>query len=170
MNQELIISIIGLFIAAVGVIIALVEFCRSNKTRRAEFVHRIWSDIVYNKEMMDVLYHFDYSEFKYDNSFHSSDVESKVDAFLSTLSYVCYLNIHVKALTKKDLECFDYYLTRTLANKDIQAYLFNIYHFTKKCNTECSYKHLIEYGLKKKLIPKSFQSELSSDYPKVLNF
>lgn len=170
MNWTIIIPLIGLLVAVVGTTIALVELCRANKTRRAEFVHRIWSDIVYNKDMIEILYKIDYGGFKYDDSFHNSDDESRVDAVLTTLSYICYLNLKTKALRKADLKCFEYYLTRTLTNRNIQAYLFNLYHFTRKCQATCSYQYLIEYGLRKGLISKTFLSSESPDYPKVLTF
>lgn len=60
MKFSLIISGIGVVTTIIGTTIALIELCRANKTRRAEFVHKIWSDIVYNRDMMDVLYQIDY--------------------------------------------------------------------------------------------------------------
>lgn len=119
------------------------------------------------------MYMIDYGTSWYDRNFHNreDDLEYRVDKVLSFLNYVCYLRKE-KNLGKKEFRILCYEVNRVCISPDIQNYLWNLYHFSVKQGTECSFQDLIEYGMEKRIIDrKSFLSSTSeNNYTKYLNF
>ena len=97
------------------------------------------------------------------------DFEHKIDELLSYLSYICYLKKE-RNISKKEFRILQYEINRTCTSPCIQAYLWNLYHFSQKQGSECSFQYLIDYGIKNKLIDKSFLKPDCKLYEKTLNF
>jgi hypothetical protein len=51
-----------------------------------------------------------------------------------------------------------------------QAYLWNLYHFSNRFVKECSFAHLLNYGIKNEFIKKEFTINSTDLFEKHLNF
>lgn len=160
-------SIIGIYI---GGILTLIQWRNSLKLKRSKFINQMIEKLRFNNEIVKAIYLIEYDQNWYDENFHGgSDKELVIDKLLSYLSYICYL-ISQNHLTKKESVILEYELRRVCASNTVQAYLFNIYHFSKKQKSICSFQYLIDYGLRLKIIPADFLDDSISTYPKFLNF
>ncbi|MDR1927825.1 MAG: hypothetical protein LBQ33_04210 [Oscillospiraceae bacterium] len=166
-NWSSLASIIGL---AIGGVFALIQWHNSTQLKRSEFINQIIEKLRFNSEIAKAMYLVDYDQKWYDENFHgASEKELVIDKLLSYLSYICYL-ISENHLTKNESSILEYELIRACESLSVQAYLYNLYHFSKKRKSMCSFQYLIDYGLKLKIIPETFLEESSSAYPKYLNF
>ena len=166
-NWFSLVSIIGL---AIGGVFALIQWHNSTQLKRSEFINQIIEKLRFNSEIVKAMYIIDYDQTWYDENFHGgSEKELVIDKLLSYLSYICYL-INGNHLTKNESSILEYELIRTCESWSTQAYLYNLYHFSKKRKSTCSFQYLIDYGLKLKIFPASFLDCSSSTYPKYLNF
>lgn len=167
-----ILSAISLILLAIGGFFALFQWISANKIKRTEFVNQIIEKLRFDPELVKTMYMIEYDCNWYNCSFHNgkSDTEEKIDKFLSYLSYICYIR-EMRILHKREFAILEYELHRTCSSSDIQSYLWNLYHFSKKQNVRCTYQYLISYGIEKKIIDKdSFLDENSIRYRKYLNF
>ena len=171
MTFDQIISIITVTFAVFGGIFALVQWVNSNRIKRAEFINQIIEKLRFDREMVEVIYMIDYDFNWYNEKFHDSDrdLEYKVDKILSYLSYICYLK-STRNITKKEFEIFKYELNRTCISPCVQDYLWNIYHFSKKNGSSCTFEYLINYGFDEKILDIDFLDNNSKSYNRRLNF
>lgn len=166
------IGILTLGSVIVGGIFGLIQWNKSNKYKRAEFVNSLVTTIRNDKELSDAVYMFDYNQTWYDSSFHNgeNDLERIVDKTLSYFSYICYLRNN-KILSKNDFGFFEYEIKRIAKNHSVQVYLYNLYHFAQKNNCELSFKYLFDYCYANKLFVGCDDIKTISDsFPKYLNF
>ena len=157
------------------------EWRKQNSIRRANFVYEIMQDLRYKEEdIKEIRYKIEYGRivYKWDDNFHgNSDVEPKIDKYLSLLNYICYLR-KTLAINRKDFNVFRYSIVWTLTGngKVVQAYLWNLYHFAKLTNgsyfakryfylknrAPCSFQYLINWGLCHRLFVPNFKSPYCS--------
>ena len=171
---ELLTLIATVLIGGIGFGFTLYQINKSNKVKQAEFVSSLLDHIRFNERVMDAVYLIDYSNNWYNQDFHNSgEMEKNIDAFFSEMDYVCYL-FKRKLLSKKDFLIFRYEVLRICKNSQCRCYLWNLYHWSKKNNTTCSFNNLIEYlklqfSVKER---KQFECpcETVSKYKKYLNF
>jgi hypothetical protein len=155
-----------------GGIFALFQLNFSEKLKKAEFLDKIINIIRFDKENAETMYIIDYESGWYKEEFHHSDnddLEWKIDKLLSYCDYVCYL-YSTKNITEKEFRILEYEINRICSSRDAQAYLWNLYHFSKKRNSDCSYMYIINYGIKKKIIADDFKSNSKNLFEKRLNF
>jgi len=168
----IIISLTGLILSIVGGFFALLQWKQSTALKRAEIIKHIVDKLRYDKEMASVIHMVEYNKFKYTIEFHKNpELEQRIDGLLAMLDYVCYLRSN-NILRKKEFTILKHRVVWILKRKDIQTYLWNLYHFTKHNDTTCSFQHLIDFGLKNKLFPNNFENS-SCDFfksKKFLNF
>lgn len=164
-------SVISIIATVVGGILALMQWQKSIKLRRSEFINQIIEKLRFDKTMVKAMYLVDYNQVWYNEDFHGgSDNEYIVDRLLSYLSYICYL-LNTRNITAKESSILEYELRRACESWSVQAYLFNIYHFSKKRNSSCTFQYLIDFGLKHKIInEEEFKYKDSTKYPHYLNF
>ena len=164
-------SLLSVISLAVGGTLTLIQWNKSVKLRRAEFISQIIEKLRFDKEMANIMYMIDYDENWYDGNFHGDEKrEFSIDKLLSYLSYICYL-IDVKHITKKETSILEYELIRACRSYQVQSYLFNLYHWSKRQNSLCSFHYLINYGLNEGIIDKVvFENKNSGKYPRNLNF
>ena len=93
----------------------------------------------------------------------------RIDKLLSYLSYICYLK-QENNISDKEFRILQYEINRTCTSPSIQGYLWNLYHFSRKQGTDCSFQYLIDYGIKNNIIEKSFLDPKCFLYEKTLNF
>lgn len=165
-------GILTLLTVIAGGIFGLMQWNKSNKYRRAEFIDSLVTTIRNDEELSTVVYMFDYDHKWYTQSFHNKEkeLERVVDKTLSYFSYICYLKNN-KILSKKDFNFFEYEIKRIAANRSVQAYLYNLYHFAKKNDCEHSFKYLFDYCYTNKLfIGCEDIKSITDSFPKYLNF
>jgi len=171
-TTENLLTIISLVMVFAGGIFAGFQWRVSNRIKRAEFINAIIVKLRFDKEMAKTMYRVDYHEDSwYDDDFHNSnsDLEFAIDKLLSYLSYICYLK-DTRNISKEEFKVLQYEIVRSCSSPDVQNYLWNLYHFSKACNSKCSFEYLITFGLKNNLFHISFLNESSTVYDKKLNF
>jgi hypothetical protein len=169
-TNENTLSLITIVLAAIGGVFAYLQWARSIKIRRAEFMNQIIETLRFDKEISKAVYLIDYDPLWYDESFHRSDEkEYLIDKLFSCLSYICYL-IESGSIKKAEVKVLDYELRRACESLSGQAYLWNLYWWSKSRQTNCSFQHLIDYGISNKIISRNDFQKSSTKYPKRLNF
>ena len=140
------IALATLILAFASAICGLYQWRYGNKTRRAEFITQIIEKLRFDKEIVEVMTLVDYGEETwYDDEFHNGgELEEKIDKLFSYLNHICYLNQN-GLLSDKEIGAFKYELTRVCRSSHAQAYLWNLYHFSKTQDTICSFDNLIMY-------------------------
>jgi len=138
-------------IGGLGGTFAIIQWNKSNRIRRTEFVNQILEKFRFDEKLANTIYKLDYSERWYDDNFHNSkEKQYEFDSLFAYLTYVCYLR-HSKSLTAKDFTVFEYIVKRACMSHQTQEYLWNLHHWAKRNNTASSYQYLIEY-LKKSVL------------------
>ncbi|MFT4107887.1 MAG: hypothetical protein QM657_19220 [Lacrimispora sp.] len=156
----------------IGGIFSLHQWKHSIKLKRMEFINTLIEKFREDQDISKIMYMFDYDYTWYNEKFHyncKSNLEHDVDKTLMYLSYICSLHNN-KLIDEKDMCNFEYEIRRALSNLSVQAYLFNLYHFSKGQKVSLSFKDLFEYGLKRGWLPERIIVSDSSEYPKYLNF
>ena len=166
-----ILSLISIILAIIGGIFAYRQWSIANKTQRTELINRVIEKLRFDKEIAETMYLIDYGNSWYDEHFHNnSDIEYKIDELFSFLNYLCYLKKE-KCFSKSEYRILQYEINRVCASFNTQSYLWNLYHFSRKQGTVCSFQDMIDYGLSKKIIDsREFKNCNSHLYPKYLNF
>ena len=169
-------NLLSIIALAVGGVFALIQWNKSVKLRRAEFINQIIEKLRFDKNMASTMYLIDYDEEWYTEEFHDSEeMQFAIDKMFSYLSYICYL-IDIRHITKKESSILGYELRRACESYQVQAYLYNLYHFSqnrysRRKKDPCSFQYLIDYGLKEAIIDREdFMNESSTRYPHYLNF
>ena len=90
--------------------------------KRSEYVIDLYNTFVNDKDMIEIYYKLEYSEFRYDVNFHGSETEKQLDKLLGHFSNIGRL-YYLRILTREDLKFLDYEFLVIYQNKNIQAYL-----------------------------------------------
>ena len=153
------VAFLTLAITIVGGGFALLQWKKQIDIKRTEFAYQIMEKLRNNKEIAQTCYMIEYGEFRYNDEFHNNHaLEHKIDELLSVLNYVCYL-LRNRAIGKRDFSIFKYETVWILKSKEIQAYLWNLYHWSQRNKTPCSFQFLIDWGLQNNLFPPNFTSK-----------
>ena len=167
-NTLTLVTIIFAFCAG---IFALYQWRKLLKLQRAQFVRQLIEKLRFDREVYEAAYLIDYGQDWYNENFYMQEdrsTEARIDKYLAYLSYLCYL-ISTKILTEDEILLFEYKLVRTIQSYSVQAYLWNLTHFSKRNNTRYSCDNLVKYGINKKIIDNDFLTN-KNKYPKYLNF
>ena len=111
----------------------------------------------------------EYNNNWYNEDFHSGENEKEIDQFLAFINYICYLR-NMKIIKENEFKLLRYEVNRVCCNYGVQSYLWNLFHFSIKMNAKCSFNEIIDYGMKKKLLPQQFKQNNKDLFPKYLNF
>jgi hypothetical protein len=76
----------------------------------------------------------------------------------------------MKNISYNEFSVMKYEINRVCISPSVQAYLWNLYHFSKRMKTDCSFAHIIDYGIKEKIIKNEFKINNIDMYRKYLNF
>lgn len=161
------ISSVAVIVSAVFAYLQWKKVKYESKVRLVEIVReKIYDD----KDVQHILYLIDYGYHWYDEKFHNTEEpQMSVDKTLSIMEYVCYM-YNQKILEEKEFELIKYDIDRIAQNHDIQEYLWNLYHWSKKIETRCSFLNFINYSIENKLWEENFRNDKSVLYEKYLNF
>jgi hypothetical protein len=89
--------------------------------KRSEYIIDLYDTFVNDKDMVDIYYKLEYSDFEYDTSFHASDTEKKLDRLLGHFSNVGRL-YYLGILTREDIKFLEYEFLVIYQNKNISSY------------------------------------------------
>ena len=163
-------TVLSTILMSIGGIFALIQWVSSKKLRRAEFIDQIIKKLRFDKEISETMYMLDYNHNWYTRDFHNgnSDIEYNVDKLLSYINYICYL-YSTKNITNNEFKVLKYEVNRICISPSVQKYLWNLYHWSIKNKTDCSFVYIIDYGIKNSFIKGEFKKD-SNLYDKYLNF
>lgn len=163
-------ELLSIVFTVMGGIFAYKKWDESNRIKRAEFIKQIIEKLRFDENMVKVMYKIDYEDKWYDKNFHGSNSEIEIDKLLTYMSYICYI-YKMKNIKSKEFKILCYELKRTCLSHDVQSYLWNLYHFSKKQKTDCMFQYLIDYGIKNNIIDEAlFFDSNCKKYTKHLNF
>lgn len=149
-----IISIIALILSVVGGIFSLFQWRNNNRLKRAEFIRELTEKVRTDDDIKEVMHIIDYNDkVWYNDDFHNSDFEYKIDKTLAFFSYVCYL-YEFKIISEKEMLPLHYDITRILKNGQVKKYLHFLNHFSNSNNSNIAFIYLLNYGKKRKLLDK----------------
>lgn len=161
-------TIVSLIFAVIGGVFIYWQWRNSIKIRRAEFINQILEKLRFDKDLTSAIYIIDYNQEWYDSSFHNSKLECSIDKLFCYIDYICYLK-STGNISITEFKIFQYEIHRICISYSSRAYLWNLYHFSLKNKTNCSFQYLIDYGIKSKMLQEDFKSNVSL-YPKYLNW
>jgi hypothetical protein len=166
---ELILEIVTLVFVVVGGLFGLYQWYHSNRIKRSEFMLQIMEKLRFDELIVETMYMFEYKSGWYSSDFHNSALESSVDQTLSLINHICYLKFS-KILKDSEFKALRYEVSRTCHSKDVENYLWNLYHFSNKFDMPASFDYLINFGLENKFFDADFKNYESKKYVKTLNF
>lgn len=138
--------LVSLLVAILGTLLAFFEWRRKNSLKRVEFLNKLIVDFRTDKEINDAVYVIEYKRDWYNNEFHGSDLERKIDKYLSFLSYICYLKSK-KHISNSEFKFFEYKVNRAINSSDVKSYLSFLGGFSSLNHSNCSFCYLIDYLL-----------------------
>lgn len=163
-------SVIGTLIAIIGSYLAIKQWKESCLIKRNEYVYDISEKLRTDEQLLKVKYFFEYNIQWYDERFHDSYEEKDFDSYFLFINYICYL-YNKKRIKREEFSVFEYIVNRVCRNPYALSYFWNIYHFSKKDGSCCSFQEIINYAYKLKFIDKDFYNSKTTRYGKKnLNF
>jgi len=164
-------SFILIVVMAIGSIFALFQWNSSIKIRRTEFLDEIINKLWFDENMARTMHMIDSNPNWYTEDFHKSynDLGYQIDKLLSYFDFICYLHF-IKNLKFNEFNVIRYEIDRTCASPSVQAYLWNLYHFSNKIEAGCSFMYVIDYGIKQEIINKEFKNNNEDLYKKYMRF
>lgn len=118
---EMCATVLTALTAVISVPIILVQYAKSKKQKRAEFILQLHHMFINDKDMMEMFYKIEYGDFKYDAKMHMSLKEQKLDKLLGHFNNICRL-YEMNVIEDKDFEIFRYEISRVAQNKEIRKY------------------------------------------------
>ena len=165
-------SLILIVVMAIGSIFALFQWNSSIKIRRTEFLDEIINKLWFDENMAGTMHIIDNNPNWYTDDFHKrnySDLGYQIDKLLSYFDFICYL-LFIKSLKYNEFNVIRYEIDRTCASPSVQAYLWNLYHFSNKIEAGCSFMYIIDYGIKQEIIDKEFKNNNENLFKKYMRF
>ncbi len=86
-------------------------------------------------DVREAFYQVEYGEFVYDQSFHGSQTERKIDRLMSFVDLVCDLYAQ-GIITEHEMRFFKYEFTRIHQNRNVQGYLEFLKDFYERVGTD----------------------------------
>lgn len=167
---SLFLGIISSIAVIISAIVAFVQWKKTKKFHRIEYIQNLRSKMYDDKDIAEVLYMFDYDLPWYSADFHNTKhPQIEVDKTLSFLEYACYL-LNKKLIEKEDMFQIKYDIDRAIGNFQVQDYLYNLNHWTKRSGTQISFPNFLQYGQDNGFISKDFEETDNSKYHKYLNY
>ncbi|MDR1606160.1 MAG: hypothetical protein LBS41_03500 [Streptococcaceae bacterium] len=162
-------SIGALILSLLAICISLVQNRFENHSKRKEFVGQLLNLFISDEKILKTFSMVDYNREWYTRAFHleNNKVQSEIDQLLLLFNIIVKLK-QDRQITQKDFKLFDYQLNRILRDEQVQHYLWNLYHFSRKSKSLSPYEDLIDYMRKEKMIDAAFNSAESKE--KYLNF
>ena len=158
-------------VMAIGSIFALIQWNSSIKIKRTEFLDEIINKLWFDPNMAKTMHTIENVPDWYTENFHRgyTDLGYQIDKLLSYFDFICYLYF-IKNLSFNEFNVVKYEIDRTCASPSVQAYLWNLYHFSNRIEAGCSFMYIINYGIKEEIISGEFKNNNENLFSKYLTF
>lgn len=149
MDIGMTVELASIVAVAITAIFTFYQWMGSMKITKSTILHELLEIIRSNSDIREAWYYLEYYEGQwYDDSFHDSPLEKKMDHLLAHMNYITYLRkTHV--ISKREFRLFDYQIRSVSRNPGIQCYFYNLYHFSRRNNSLFSFECFFEYCLKR---------------------
>ena len=114
-------KVIAVLVAAVGLFLNARQHRKANDQRRVDNVSDVFKDIYNDSELADIYYKIEYREFEYNNEFHRSDEEKKLDKLISSFDILAK-KYYLGLVRLKDIELVSYEYLVIYQNPEVQEY------------------------------------------------
>jgi len=117
-----ILKIIAVLIALVGLFLNAWQLYQNNNFRRSEIVSNVLFKTFDDEKISKMFYKLEYDKFTYDDNFHNSKDEERLDKTLvlfNILAKQYYMNL----ITLEDIEEISYDFLTIYDNQEVQKYL-----------------------------------------------
>ena len=165
--------VLGSFSSLAVICSAVFAYLQWKKTKYENKVHLvelIREKLYDDKDVRHIIYLIDYGIHWYDAAFHNSEEpQGSVDKTLSIIEYACYM-CNQGILGPKEFELIKYDIDRITQNRDVQEYLWNLFHWCNKIKSRCSFLNVINYALENGLWGEDFKDCKCQGFKKYLNF
>ena len=164
-------SLILILVMAISSIFVLFQWNSSIKIRRTEFLDDVINKLWFDENMAKTMHLIHNTSNWYVEDFHRSysELGYQIDKLLSYFDFICYLHF-IKNLSDNELGVIKFEIDRTCSSPTVQAYLWNLYHFSNEIEAGCSFMYIIDYGIKEKIIGKEFKNNNEDLFQKRLKF
>ena len=114
-------KITAIFFAAVGLFLNAWQHRRANNQNRIEHVANVLWKIYDDKELSTIYYKIEYHEFEYDDDFHESEDERKLDKLISIFDILAK-QYYLGLITSKDIDLVSYEYLVIYQNDEVNKY------------------------------------------------
>lgn len=115
-------QILATFFAAFGLLLTAYQISRSVKERRIDRVDRVRQAIFGDHDVSEIYYLLEYGKFTYNDDFHGSDTEKKMDKLLCLFDTLAK-QVNMGLLKLEDIDLLAYEYLVIYQNEDVQSYL-----------------------------------------------
>ena len=116
------IQIIAILIAAIGLFLNFRQLRAGNRQKRAEYIINLHNQYASDKDNLDIYYKIEYDAFEYDENFHKSEDEKKLDKLLDFYDNIAKL-YKLNNFTLEDLDYVAYGYLVIYQNPSVTEYL-----------------------------------------------
>lgn len=117
-----IIQFVALLIASVGLFLNLIQLRAANRQKRAEYIINLYNQAALDKDVLDMYYKIEYGKFKYDEKFHGSEEEIKLDKLIDMYDNIAKL-YQLGNFTLRDLNYVAYRYLVVYQDEAVGRYL-----------------------------------------------
>lgn len=156
-------------VAALSLLLALIQYWKKNQTDHAVQVLEMLDKIRKDDDVVSFIRLVDYVNYQgwYNKQFHENQkMEKAVDNALHYYEYVLYLKKN-RLLKESEFLFFEYDIKKIVGSKDVKNYFYNLFHCSGKMSFK--YERLLEYGYETGLINRNeFKNKNSKQFEHVL--
>lgn len=111
----------ALLVAAAGLIFNALVTRRAARERRIQQLVQLQHQFYSDESMLDAYYLIEYGSFEYDDNFHGSDLEKKIDRLLVHFENIASL-FDAKVVSLKELDIVAYNYLMIYQNREVKRY------------------------------------------------
>ena len=123
--------ILATIFAGVGLILSAIQLRNATRERRVSKISDALLKLFDDKELSDIYYQIEYDKFIYDEEFHCSPDEKKLDRLLALFDTLAKLR-SARLFKKKDLDLIAYEYLVVYQNESVRKYLAFLDEWFKK--------------------------------------
>jgi hypothetical protein len=120
-----------LFVTTLGVLAAFWQIRAGARAQRATFLKDLYMQLRTDSGVAEAFYLIEYNDFKYDSSFHGSELEPKIDRLFTLIDLVCEMRAQ-GVISKREIGFFDYQFNRVARDQNVRDYLQFLNSFYKR--------------------------------------
>jgi hypothetical protein len=115
-------TLAGLLIASIVLFLTWLSMRRHNRQKRAEFLIDLYNQYMADSDIMSIYYEIEYGQFEYNESFHQSESEKKLDKLLGIFENIAKL-WEMDNITLEDVRIIAYEYIVVYQDHAVQEYL-----------------------------------------------